>query len=301
MNSFLGTVCAGFVLYNPDLGLLKNNIDHIKEQVATLFFYDNHSDNIEDIERLILECTPKYVLLKGNENKGIAYGLNRLLHEAHLEGFDWILTMDQDSICCSDMIKKYLDVMDNFDDKVAMYCPFVLNNNKISYKEYESLTLNSYDYVLDANKCITSGCMTNVRIVLGIGGFDEKLFIDYVDTELNMRLNLQGYTIVRVNSAYMFQQMGKAKRIPFFDLLFKVTHFSFFRKMRYATVYNNIRLYYISRNSKYIRQKYKKVPFRLTASYIIGLFLYFSVTYPVSRNRWHMWKSMYRGYKESIC
>ena len=73
---------AGIVLYNPDLGRLKENIESICKQVDKVILIDNGSDNIREIEDLIkkyLNC----ILLKNGENMGIAYALNQILKYAY--------------------------------------------------------------------------------------------------------------------------------------------------------------------------------------------------------------------------
>lgn len=69
---------AGIVLYNPDLGRLKENIESICKQVDKVILIDNGSDNIREIEDLIKEYL-NCILLKNGENMGIAYALNQIL------------------------------------------------------------------------------------------------------------------------------------------------------------------------------------------------------------------------------
>lgn len=293
-------ICAGIVLYNPDIELLNSNISHIVNQVEQLFLYDNCSLNIEAIEELLdVNFTNKCVLLKGTENKGIAYALNRLLDNAKSEGFDWILTMDQDSICSDTMIMEYRKYMHMGNGEVGILCPFILNNNKISFDEYKLATFSPYEYVYDWPMCITSGSLTNISAALNVGGFNESLFIDYVDTEFNMKLNQKGYSIIRVNSAYMFQQMGVGRKVPVFDWLFRITKSKYFRKLRYVSVYNDFRLYHIFRNSHYLRLKYEKVQFYNSAVFTFLLAGYYSLTYPLNRNRFKMWQAMFKGYRDA--
>ena len=73
---------AGIVLYNPDLGRLKENIESICKQVDKVILIDNGSDNIREIEDLIKEYL-NCILLKNGENMGIAYALNQILKYAY--------------------------------------------------------------------------------------------------------------------------------------------------------------------------------------------------------------------------
>lgn len=89
---------AGIVLYNPDLGRLKENIESICKQVDKVILIDNGSDNIREIEDLIKEYL-NCILLKNGENMGIAYALNQILKYAYENDVKWFLTLDQDSVC----------------------------------------------------------------------------------------------------------------------------------------------------------------------------------------------------------
>lgn len=45
MNESTRDICAGIVTYNPDIQLLKQNIQSIQPQVQSIFIYDNGSSN----------------------------------------------------------------------------------------------------------------------------------------------------------------------------------------------------------------------------------------------------------------
>ena len=113
---------AGIVLYNPKQEQLEKNITHIIDQVDRLYLVDNGSDHIEEVRRKY-EGDPRVLILSMGENKGIAAALNRMMAEGEAEGFDWVLTLDQDSICESDLLQKYAPYLDF--DKVAMITPYV--------------------------------------------------------------------------------------------------------------------------------------------------------------------------------
>ena len=106
---------AGIVLYNPDLGRLKENIESICKQVDKVILIDNGSDNIREIEDLIKEYL-NCILLKNGENMGIAYALNQILKYAYENDVKWFLTLDQDSVCSRNLINtysKYIDICIN--------------------------------------------------------------------------------------------------------------------------------------------------------------------------------------------
>ena len=49
----MNNICAGIVLYNPDIDKLTNNINSIINQVSVVLLQDNGSSNIKEIEELI--------------------------------------------------------------------------------------------------------------------------------------------------------------------------------------------------------------------------------------------------------
>lgn len=289
-------ICAGIVLYNPEIELLEENIKKIEKKVKELYLYDNGSSNID----LIISMFDKFdniIIEKGLVNRGIAYGLNKILSYAKQNKYNWVLTLDQDSICSDNLIEEYLKYINI--EKLAMICPFVLNNNKFSLEEYKKLNLLEAEYINDAINCITSGCLCNVKILIELGGFNTNYFIDYVDTEINCRVLKSGYKILRANRSYLSQSMGSAKEVPVFIFLYKLTKLDIFRRMKIATVYNDTRLYYEARNSYATYKKYKHASWRLSPIFMFLLFLYFSLVYPQNRSRIKMWKSIIKGFCDS--
>lgn len=99
-------ICAGIVLYNPDIVRLRENVNAIISQVDMLFLQDNGSENISEVEALI-GGLPRVVLLKSSRNMGIAWALNQLCEQATADNYCWILTLDQDSVCPEGIIVTY--------------------------------------------------------------------------------------------------------------------------------------------------------------------------------------------------
>lgn len=292
----MSKICAGIVLYEPEIDLLKQNISTILPQVDDLFLFDNGSKNGEKINVEIMNEFPTVKYYKNKKNVGIAYGLNWLLEKAKENNYEWCLTLDQDSICSSNMIeeyKKYINLKN-----IAIISPYILNNSKISLEEYLHLNLPKYEYIKDPMDCITSGSLTNVKIFEKLGGVTNELFIDYVDTELNCKILDAKYKILKANRAYLIQQMGKAHPVKIFQWLHKKTNKEIFRKLKVAAVYTDNRLYYSARNSRYIRKHFKNIGKKTSFIYMFSLYSYFTLFYPSNKNRIKMWKSIIKGYRD---
>lgn len=289
-------ICGGMVLYEPEINLLKENISCIIDQLDVLYIFDNGSNNSDLIKKEVVNVYPKINYYFSKKNLGIAYGLNWLLKKSMEDNFDWCLTLDQDSICSSNMISEYKKYITY--PKIALISPFVLNNSKFTLEEYKKLSLPDYEYITEPMNCITSGCLTNVKIFNNLHGVNSKLFIDFVDTELNCKVLDNGYRILRANRTYLIQQMGKAHQVKLFDWLYRKTKLNTFRRMKVATVYTDQRLYFSSRNSRYIRKNFNHVGKRTSFIFMSMYYCYFSLFYPKNRSRKAMWNSIIKGFKD---
>ena len=226
-------IAAGIVTYDPELDRLKDNILSIVNQVDMVIINDNHSINISDIRALCRDYE-KVKLLENKKNVGVAMALNNICREAIKEKYDWILTLDQDSICPSDLISQLLQFADQ---QTGIVAPSILyRDNERFYKKQ----INSCEKV---KWVITSASLTNLRAWKDIDGFDDILFIDKVDYDFFMRLNNSGYSVKKVKNVVLLHELGnlKCKKILW--------------KLIYITNHSPIRYYYMCRNTIYLRYK----------------------------------------------
>ena len=180
---------AGVVLlYFPD-SEVHNRISTYLHQLDRLYVIDNS----ERDEQLSFEHE-KVQYHHDGVNQGIASRLNQAAQWAIREGYDWLLTMDQDSaFTTNNIINKYLDCIRNYPGKgnVGMF-GVQFNDHSTSEKECipeETLQL------------ITSGSMVNLELFTSVGPFDESLFIDQVDFDYSFRVHLRGYKTIRFQNS----------------------------------------------------------------------------------------------------
>ena len=107
-----------------------------------------------------------------------------------------------------------------------------------------------------------------------------------------------GYKILIVNSAYLVQQMGQGKPLKLFSYLHKYTKLNVFRRLKVAAIYTDQRLYYSSRNSRYVRKTYKDHGAKTSVIFMLMFYSYFTLFYPADRSRIKMWKSIIKGFKD---
>lgn len=272
----MNKVCAGIVTYNPNIDLLQDNINAIIKQVDSVFVVDNGSNNINELEFAIIEY-PTVFLHPNYENLGIAQALNRLCRLAVDKGYCWILTMDQDSICATDMVSCLTTYEDNKYGIIAPRVEFrqdgvLIESTGRKDEEKESELIRA---------CITSGSLTNLQAWKDVGGFDEWYFIDHVDNEFCTHIIQKGYKVIRVNKAVLYQRAGDMKYIRLLGKPIMLPYYSTFRN------------YYICRNTVYYIRKYWR---EISLYREIRSFIYSqSIKLIFEKGRWKNVKSSFNG------
>lgn len=231
---------AGIVLYNPDINRLRENICSIEKQIDELVLIDNSTRKDGSIDCLFKQISPtlKHTIINNDGNKGIARALNQILNYAYLNGYEWALTLDQDTVCPENMIEAFTPFFGV--DKLGIICPKIVDRN-FKYINNETGTWNYVD------KCITSASLTSTNAWKDVGGFTDELFIDYVDFDYCFKLREKGYRILRVNTVSVLHEIGHAKTYKIFG--------------KRILVFNHppIRNYYIVRNKLYCAYIYNDI------------------------------------------
>ncbi|MCD7724852.1 MAG: glycosyltransferase [Clostridiales bacterium] len=182
-----------------------------------------------------VHTVPNSVYIELGDNYGIGKALNCALRWAKREGFEWLLTMDQDTIVKADAIeyaRSYLS------------CTEIGNIGIACLRWTEDVGKGKYDFLKFA---LTSGSIVNIEIAEKIGKFNEAFFIDGVDMEFCYRLYLHGYRMIRLNEAVMVHFIGNKKKIMLGSGEAAITH-----------NYPPVRYYYIFRNYFYLIKQYGK-------------------------------------------
>lgn len=229
-------VSAGIVLYNPQTDRLKQCIDSIIKQVKRLYIVNNGSDDEDSIINLVSRYK-SITYIKNDKNLGIAKALNQICENACYDHFEWVLTLDQDTICPLNLIESLVGSIN--DDRVAIVCPAV------HYEGWNKQPKRNYlRERIDA--CMTSASLTRIDAWEAVGGFREEFFIDFVDNDFCKKLVLHGYHIIRNNQCTINHQLGEShnKRILFGG------------KVDYS-IHSPIRYYYMVRNNIVFIHDYK--------------------------------------------
>lgn len=228
-------VLAGIVLYKPDPVRLRENIAAVRGQVDALAVWDNGG-----MDRSVLPADT-IALSDEGRNVGIATALNRLCEYAWQNGYDWILTLDQDSVVPAGLIEGYARYAG--DPAVGMLCPCILDRN-YGTMEYDRGSGSETDEV---DVCITSASLLRLSAWKEVGGFCDALFIDMVDFDICWSLQAKGYKVLRVNSLVLYHEIGSSRKVRFLG--------------KENVVFNHapIRSYYMARNTLAVGRRHGRV------------------------------------------
>ena len=276
-------VCAGIVSYNSDISDLCKSVKSIVKQVEQIIIVDNASSNISAIKDALADFPIVWIF--NSKNLGIAAALNQLLHHAQSLEYEWILTLDDDSICGYEIVTKLLTALTHYDN-IAVASPRIIDGRtNLANAALDRLT----GPFKEINMCITAGSLTNIEAVLAHGGFNEKLFIDHVDHEMCLRLREFGYKIIKVNSTEIFQKFGAESSKK-----------RFLWKNYTQRGYSPIRVYYQTRNSLFMVRKYgDKFDSRPRYFYFYLIFA-FTARFIYEPERFKRLKAFLKGYFEGI-
>ena len=220
-------LAAIVVLYHPPENVVEN-IHTYATYTDRIYLINNSS-----VQTILFPDSwkNKLTIINNDDNYGVAKALNQGMQLAIKDGFEWVMTMDQDSSFGKHKINNYLhQVIQHQQEKIAMYGPGYGN----------SIAANTES--IQVNRMITSGAIINTKAYIKTGPFNEQLFIDEVDHEYCYRLRLLNYTLMQFPSIQMEHRLGEKGNS-------KLTESRSF--------HSPIRLYYMIRNGLWIIKKYR--------------------------------------------
>lgn len=229
---------AGIVTYNSDIKRLEENVSAIYLQVNKVIIFDNGSKNAEEIKALSKNF-PNLDFFLCKTNQGIAKGLSEIMDYAISNKYDWVLSLDDDSVAMPKLIENYLKYV-NLPNVAVMTCRMEDRN----YDMHDAEIKDDFEYT---NRFITSGSFMSVHAYKNSDGYDLDFFIDRVDDDICYNLIKHGYKHIKLNYVGLLHEMGAGVIRKFL-----------WHKAR-AVNYSPIRRYYIFRNETIVRNKYPEI------------------------------------------
>jgi len=202
------TICAVMVTYHPD-ELVSERIRRVVAQAPQTVIVDNGSpaSSVEQLKAIASRSAVHLIL--NSQNEGLACALNAGVRWAASRGFDWVLTLDQDTLVAPDMVDALMEVVDsyrapeklavvgsNYRDKVngSLFREPVMDRRGFSGREIQSV--------------VTSGSLISVDIFNKLGGFREQFFIDCIDHDYCLRARANGFQVILTSRPVMEHGIG---------------------------------------------------------------------------------------------
>lgn len=244
--SHTNTVCAVMVTYNGGQ-IITETAGAIVGQVGHLVIVDNHSDaaTLEYVQQIKRRHPDEVTVLLNRENKGVAAALNQGVSFALPRGFEWILTLDQDSLAEDRMVAKMLEEYGKYEpkDKVGIVAPrsILVTEGGVSRAVDKAAASNFEEVEL----IHTSGNLVKASTFARMGLFREDFFIDQVDYEFCFRLRKAGLRIIVATGPVMNHRLGDLRSARFLN------------RQVFPSNHSAYRRYYMARNALVLSREVK--------------------------------------------
>jgi rhamnosyltransferase len=209
-------VCAVVVAFYPDEEF-ETRLQAILPQVARLVVVDNTPDAAPPSLKLRAAKGDRLHYIVNRTNRGLAAALNQGLEYALQRDLPWLLTLDQDTQCYSDMIAILGSAYQDSQPR-----PAVVGSNYFDPLNHRlKVHADEKAGCLEQKTVITSGSLVNVCVARQVKGFREDYFIDQLDHEFCLRVRAHGYRVVISRRPAMAHVVGRpgGARLPFLGIL----------------------------------------------------------------------------------
>ncbi len=230
-------LASTIIIYHPTEQVILN-IHSWLSYVNVLYVFDNTETSMPALVTA-LKKIPKIKYFNDGKNAGIATRLNEAINYSKNDGYNWLLTMDQDSYFEDGFFNSYKNCFESKSDDTTI---------AVFGIDYQKKVVAVDDcFLIYVNHLITSGSIINVSVAETIGCFKEDYFIDFVDIEYCFRAIKMGFRVVKVNNIYLTHNLGEIKYYRSL-LTLKITERVF---------HSPLRIYYMLRNFLLVKKAYK--------------------------------------------
>ncbi|MEZ8547895.1 glycosyltransferase [Vibrio cyclitrophicus] len=221
-------VCAVITTFCPEDSIIEN-LSLVLKQVGFVVIVNDSGKEFGILSQINSDSV---VVINNPNNVGIARSLNLGVDYADCLGFDFILTLDDDSLLDANYVEKLYDFFSENHTCLACGVYDSGKNYSVPFKKKQVV--------------ITSGSLFKVHDYKMIDGFSEAMFIDYVDFDFCLRLaNKTKLDIFEVYTAKFNHQIGESSNVDEGKFL-KLSSFD----------HSPFRIYYQTRNLFFMVKKF---------------------------------------------
>ncbi len=297
MSEAKHAVTAIVVTYQPSFKALTELLTALQTQVAHIVVVDNASDT--SVSDWLADNHKNVSCITLDKNDGIGKAQNVGMEWAKQHAASHVLLCDQDSVPRDDMVVALLSAESDAIAEgvnVAAVGPRYHNpiDNSLSgfvifnRLHFSRVTCDTKQNFIPCAFVIASGCLIRMSCIEAIGGMDEELFIDHVDTDWCLRAHSRNYQIIGACHAVMQHDLGESR-----------VDVNLLGRRRQVSVHHPYRQYYVLRNSILLYQK-SYTSWRWIGGDLIRLiqrFFFFSL---FKGPRWQNFSMMIRGIRDGL-
>ena len=193
------------VTFHPEPDLTAK-LASVLTQVGWIVVVDNGSCDADLPDCSEPTMRGRVEIIANTENRGIGAALNQGLRRAKERGYDWALTLDQDSSPLPNLVEASGRAF------LAYPKPERLAAIGASFVGAEQPTPASAWAYRRLPAVITSGTLHSIPAWERLGGFRDDYFIDCVDTEFCLRARARGLEVVQATKPALAHSIGTPSR-----------------------------------------------------------------------------------------
>ncbi len=240
-------LCGVVVTYHPDASV-RENVQAMIDECGRVVVVDNGSS--EDAQRELAELRGVELIALG-KNLGVAAALNIGGRRAAERGCRWVVTFDQDSRPQHGMVAA-LKIAAERHPRAAVVVPRIVEEGVGggAYRWVRShpfipgffrrMECDTVDLPA-VTVAVTSGSLVEIETWSQLGGFDESLFIDYVDIDYCLKIVRAQRLIAVAAGAELIHKLGARQTGMLLGHEFRPTHHPAFR--HYYMTRNRVRVW----------------------------------------------------------
>lgn len=237
-------VCAIVTTYRP-VSALVENVRRVSVQVGRVVIVDD-SGEPEVFERLKMWFGDMHgvIIVRQEFNSGVAAALNRGIDIARNSGYNWFLTLDDDTSVEPDLVSSLIGEWKALFNEGGK--PVAIMG--MSHRDSHTGCMDPYPAggvrFVEKRGIITSGSLLSQDSYDSIGPFREEFFIDSVDYDFCLKARAKGYRVVKICKFGMTHSLGAQTQRGFGPFSIEITNHS------------PVRRYYMYRNSMVLAREY---------------------------------------------
>jgi len=281
---------AVIVAYNSDLELVRQILLSLKEQCPVVIIDNGSAQALVNLLKNLVTGFCGAELLCLDENTGIAHAQNVAINHIinTYNTVTYVLLLDHDSIPDRHMVRSLEDVFNNLVKQqinVAAVGPVLYDPRDDKYLNFHKARFGIWgkikpagidreNSVVEVDGLNSSGTLLSIAALREVGGFDDNLFIDHVETDWCFRARHSGLRLFATTRAILTHHMGD-----------DVCYYWAFgrRRMPYRSP---SRHYYLMRNSILLQKReYVPISWKLSNLLKIGFTIFYFGYYYKDRTK----------------